>query len=142
MISGSADLTCSPLAARTSKAVRLAGAALQLAAAPVAAGGRQVAWHIGRSLVGHALDFDASVLPEAIVASYAAEVEEAMWPVLEQAPDTKFDGHHRQQAMLPTMLGGLQVHGPSATLGLACGCHAATRPCPQARDWHVAAEQW
>ena len=70
-------LSCSAKAKRAAKAVRLGDAVVQLARAPIAAGGRQVAWHLARCLVGHVLDFDVCVLPLALTGPYGREVEGA-----------------------------------------------------------------
>ena len=96
--------------------MRLASAALQLARAAVAAGGKQVAWHLARCLVGHARDFDAGVLPEEVVLPYAAEVETAMRPALEAAAGTALGADARSQATLPSTLGGFAVHSPAQTV--------------------------
>ena len=105
------DPLLGPLEKRAKAAIDLADAAAQPARDP-AAGGKQVAWHVGRLLDAHALDCDASVMPPCIVCTYAAQVMQGGWEVLEAAAGFSLPPHTREQAKLARADGGLSAHDP------------------------------
>ena len=124
--SGDRGLQLGPLAAageatrkRSERAVQLADAAVKLAEAAPPAGGRQAAWMLSRCIIRHALDYDARVLPGAIVAPHADIVESAAQKVEAIVTGDDFGEGCQLQARLPVRCGGLQLHSPSWALPLA-----------------------
>ena len=119
VIGPAAGDTVEPAKRRAERAVRVAKVLGKLATAPIACSGKRAAWHLTRTVVAHALDFDDSVLSQASMVEYAARVEEAVWETLELSVNHGLTDTQKMQAALPTCMSGLQVNRPTALPGVA-----------------------
>ena len=98
--------TAEPTRKRAAKACKLAEACLALARAdpPPPQGGRRAAWSITRTIVCHALDFDARVLTCSTVLPYADLVDASAMAVAEEVVGSTLSATAKKQMGLPTRL--------------------------------------
>ena len=121
---------------RLDRALRLARRAVALARAAPPAGGRQPAFAIARTIIAHALDFDAGVLPSRVLLPHAERLDLAVMEVIVASIGLQESGLtqlQQQQVYLPRRLGGLQVSRSSTLVPLARAA-ALMRHGPGLRD--------
>ena len=107
---------------RAAKAVCLAAAFQEMVQRAPPAGAKQAAWAVNRAVVAHSLSFDARVLPCSLVLSHAALVTQAVLRVAADVLGEQVDqlgSATREQLVLPTRKGGMQLDLPDHVLPFA-----------------------
>ena len=107
---------------RQAKAELLGRRLLELIDLAPLGGARQVAWHLARSILAHALSYDARILPSRLVRPSAAVVELCVCAVVDRVlgdPVASLSNTAKEQLSLPVRNAGLQMDMPLVHLPLA-----------------------
>ena len=86
------------------------------------AGARQAGFTITRSIVAHAFDYDAGVLPSSVLLQHVGDVDEAVVRIAAATLDlrpTDLTADQMEQMHLPVRCAGLQLDLPSHVVPLA-----------------------